>query len=439
MKILNLPGSLGETTEERTGQSKGESFMSKVVDYFLKYVAFDTQSAEEAATVPSTEKQFALARLLAEQLKNIGVRDVSMSEHGYVYGTIPANGDYNCQTVGFLAHMDTSPDCPDENVRPRLIKNYDGKDILLNKPLGVKMTTEMFPFLKNYVGKDLITTDGTTLLGADDKAGIAEIMTMAETLLTHPEIPHGTIKIAFTPDEEVGHGVDFFDVPGWGADVAYTVDGGAWGEMEYETFNAAAMKVTVHGSNIHPGSAKNKMKNSILIGMEFESMLPENEKPQYTEKYEGFFHLNSIGGNVENTTLHYIVRDHDRTRFEERKALGKKIGEFLNAKYGEGTVDVEITDTYYNMAEKIHPHMYLMDVAAEAFKELGVETPVISPVRGGTDGSRLSYMGLPCPNLCTGGHNYHGKYEFICIQSMEKTVKLLLKIAEKFTKVEKKA
>ena len=335
--------------------------------------------------------------------------------------------------------MDTSPDCPDENVRPQLVKHYDGKDITLNKALGVKMTTKMFPFLKNYVGQDLITTDGTTLLGADDKAGIAEIMTMAETLLTHPEIPHGTIKIAFTPDEEVGHGVDFFDVPGWGADVAYTVDGGAWGEMEYETFNAASMKVTIHGSNIHPGSAKNKMKNSILIGLEFQSMLPENEKPQYTEKYEGFFHLNQIGGNVENTTLHYIVRDHDMTRFEERKALGNKIGEFLNAKYGEGTVEVEIADTYYNMAEKIRPHMYLMDVAAEAFKELGIETPVINPVRGGTDGSRLSYMGLPCPNLCTGGHNYHGKYEFICIQSMEKTVELLLKIAEKFTKVEKQA
>ena len=335
--------------------------------------------------------------------------------------------------------MDTSPDCPDENVRPQLVKHYDGKDITLNKALGVKMTTKMFPFLKNYVGQDLITTDGTTLLGADDKAGIAEIMTMAETLLTHPEIPHGTIKIAFTPDEEVGHGVDFFDVPGWGADVAYTVDGGAWGEMEYETFNAASMKVTIHGSNIHPGSAKNKMKNSILIGLEFQSMLPENEKPQYTEKYEGFFHLNQIGGNVENTTLHYIVRDHDMTRFEERKALGNKIGEFLNAKYGEGTVEVEIADTYYNMAEKIRPHMYLMDVAAEAFKELGIETPAINPVRGGTDGSRLSYMGLPCPNLCTGGHNYHGKYEFICIQSMEKTVELLLKIAEKFTKVEKQA
>ena len=410
-----------------------------LVERFLKYVSFDTQSNEESGVTPSTPGQMVFARFLKEELEALGLEEITLDENGYLFATLPANIDKSVPVVGFIAHMDTSPDMSGKDVSPRIVENYDGKDIVLNKPLGVKMTTKMFPFLKNYVGQDLITTDGTTLLGADDKAGIAEIMTMAETLLTHPEIPHGTIKIAFTPDEEVGHGVDFFDVPGWGADVAYTVDGGAWGEMEYETFNAASMKVMIHGSNIHPGSAKNKMKNSILIGMEFQSMLPENEKPQYTEKYEGFFHLNHIGGNVENTTLHYIVRDHDMTRFEERKALGNKIGEFLNAKYGEGTVEVEIADTYYNMAEKIRPHMYLMDVAAEAFKELGIETPAINPVRGGTDGSRLSYMGLPCPNLCTGGHNYHGKYEFICIQSMEKTVELLLKIAEKFTKVEKQA
>ena len=410
-----------------------------LVERFLKYVSFDTQSNEESGVTPSTPGQMVFARFLKEELEALGLEEITLDENGYLFATLPANIDKSVPVVGFIAHMDTSPDMSGKDVSPRIVENYDGKDIVLNKPLGVKMTTEMFPFLKNYVGQDLITTDGTTLLGADDKAGIAEIMTMAETLLTHPEIPHGTIKVAFTPDEEVGHGVDFFDVPGWGADVAYTVDGGAWGEMEYETFNAASMKVMIHGSNIHPGSAKNKMKNSILIGMEFQSMLPENEKPQYTEKYEGFFHLNNIGGNVENTTLHYIVRDHDMTRFEERKALGNKIGEFLNAKYGEGTVEVEIADTYYNMAEKIRPHMYLMDVAAEAFKELGIETPAINPVRGGTDGSRLSYMGLPCPNLCTGGHNYHGKYEFICIQSMEKTVELLLKIAEKFTKVEKQA
>ena len=402
--------------------------MSKVVDYFLKYVAFDTQSAEDAGTVPSTQKQFALAKLLSEQLKNIGVKDVSMSEHGYVYGTIPANGDYNCQTVGFLAHMDTSPDCPDENVRPQLVKHYDGKDIILNKALGVKMTTKMFPFLKNYVGQDLITTDGTTLLGADDKAGIAEIMTMAETLLTHPEIPHGTIKIAFTPDEEVGHGVDFFDVPGWGADVAYTVDGGAWGEMEYETFNAASMKVTIHGSNIHPGSAKNKMKNSILIGLEFQSMLPENEKPQYTEKYEGFYHLDALNGDIERAVADYIIRDHSREKFEQKKALFEKAGAFLNEKYGEGTVEIELKDSYYNMKEIIEDHMELIDHAMEAMREAGVE-PVVVPIRGGTDGARLSYMGLPCPNLCTGGHNFHGRFEYICIESMEAVVRILLNLA----------
>lgn len=411
--------------------------MSKVVDNFLKYVAFDTKSEEGQPTVPSTEKQFNLAKLLAEQLKNIGAQDVSMSDHGYVYGTIPATVEADCPVVGFLAHMDTSPDISGENVRPQLIKNYDGKDIVLNKNKGIHMTTKDFPYLNNYIGKDLITTDGTTLLGADDKAGIAEIMTMAEILLSNPDIPHGTIKVAFTPDEEVGHGVDFFDVPGWGADVAYTVDGGAWGEMEYETFNAAYMKVTIHGRNIHPGSAKGKMVNSMLIAMEFQGMLPEAEKPQYTEMYEGFFHLNGMSGDVEETTLRYIVRDHDMASFERRKELGKQIGAFLNQKYGEGTVVVDIEDNYYNMAEKIRPHMYLMDVAADAFKELGVDTPVVKPVRGGTDGSRLSYMGLPCPNLCTGGHNYHGKYEFICIQSMESTVELLLKIAQKFKDVKK--
>ena len=411
----------------------------RAYERFLNYVPVWTTSDETSDTVPSADRELVLARMLVEEMKGLGIADARVDDKGYVYGHIPATpGCEDKPSLGLVAHMDTVADASGENIKPQIIENYDGKDVVL-KGSGDILKVDEFPYLAELKGRTLITTDGTTLLGADDKAGIAEIMTMAETLLTHPEIPHGTIKIAFTPDEEVGHGVDFFDVPGWGADVAYTVDGGAWGEMEYETFNAASMKVTIHGSNIHPGSAKNKMKNSILIGLEFQSMLPENEKPQYTEKYEGFFHLNHIGGNVENTTLHYIVRDHDMTRFEERKALGNKIGEFLNAKYGEGTVEVEIADTYYNMAEKIRPHMYLMDVAAEAFKELGIETPAINPVRGGTDGSRLSYMGLPCPNLCTGGHNYHGKYEFICIQSMEKTVELLLKIAEKFTKVEKQA
>ena len=411
--------------------------MSKVVDYLLKYVEFDTQSQPETKVCPSTDKQFELAKYLKNQMEEMGVQNVSMSDRCYVYGTIPATCDADCPTVGFLAHMDTSCDYPDDPTRPQIVKNYDGGDILLNKETGVVMSPSMFPFLKNYIGQDLITTDGNTLLGADDKAGIAEIMCMAEYLLAHPEIPHGTIKIAFTPDEEIGHGVDFFDVPGWGADVAYTVDGGAWGSMEYETFNAAGLKVIIHGQNIHPGSAKGKMVNSVLIGMEYESMLPTFDKPQFTEGYEGFFHLNNMSGCVEETVLNYIVRDHDMAKFEERKALAKKVGDFLNEKYGAGTVEVIINDSYYNMAEKIRPHMFLLDIAAEAFKELGVEAPVISPVRGGTDGSRLSYMGLPSPNLCTGGHNFHGKYEFVCIQSMEKIVELLIKIATKFKDVKK--
>jgi len=411
--------------------------MSKVVDYLLKYVEFDTQSQPETKVCPSTDKQFELAKYLKNQMEEMGLKDVSMSDRCYVYGTIPATCDADCPTVGFLAHMDTSCDYPDDPTRPQIVKNYDGGDIILNKENGIVMSPAMFPFLKNYIGQDLITADGNTLLGADDKAGIAEIMCMAEYLLAHPEIPHGTIKVAFTPDEEIGHGVDFFDVPGWGADVAYTVDGGAWGSMEYETFNAAGLKVIIHGQNIHPGSAKGKMVNSVLVGMEYESMLPSFDKPQNTEGYEGFFHLNNMSGCVEETVLNYIVRDHDMAKFEERKALAQKVGDFLNAKYGEGTVEVIINDSYYNMAEKIRPHMYLLDIAAEAFKELGVDAPVISPVRGGTDGSRLSYMGLPCPNLCTGGHNYHGKYEFVCIQSMEKIVELLIKIATKFKDVKK--
>lgn len=411
--------------------------MSKVVDYFLKYASYDTQSASDTKINPSTDKQFELAKYLKNQLEEIGVQDVSMSDRCYVYGTIPATVEADCPVVGFLAHMDTSPDYPDDPTHPQIIKNYDGGDVILNKENGVVLSPDMFPFMKNYVGQDLITADGNTLLGADDKAGIAEIMCMAEYLVNHPEIPHGTIKVAFTPDEEIGHGVDNFDVEGWGADVAYTVDGGAWGSMEYETFNAASLRVIVHGQNIHPGSAKGKMKNSVQIAMEFESMLPAFDKPQYTEMYEGFFHLNNMEGNVEKTTLNYIIRDHDMSLFEGRKALVNDVAAFLNAKHGAGTVEVIMKDSYYNMAEKIRPHMYLLDIAAEAFKELGIDTPEIAPVRGGTDGARLSYKGLPCPNLCTGGHNYHGKYEFICIQSMEKTVELLIRIAQKFKDIKK--
>ena len=410
--------------------------MSKVVDYFLKYASYDTQSAGDTKINPSTDKQFELAKYLKNQLEEIGVQDVSMSDRCYVYGTIPATVEADCPTIGFLAHMDTSPDYPDDPTNPQIITNYDGGDIKLGDTEFV-LSPSMFPFMKDYIGQDLITADGHTLLGADDKAGIAEIMCMAEYLINHPEIPHGTIKVAFTPDEEIGHGVDNFDVEGFGADFAYTVDGGAWGSMEYETFNAASLRVFVHGQNIHPGSAKAKMKNSVQIAMEFDNMLPAFDRPQYTEMYEGFFHLNNMEGNVENTVMNYIIRDHSMEIFENRKALVKQVVAFLNAKYGEGTVEINMNDSYYNMAEKILPHMFLLDIAAEAFKELGIDTPVVTPVRGGTDGARLSYRGLPCPNLCTGGHNYHGKYEFICIQSMEKTVELLIKIAQKFKDVKK--
>ena len=409
----------------------------RAYERLLNYVRVHTTSDENSGTHPSAEREFDLARQLVDEMKALGMEDAHVDEHCYVYGTLPATpGCEDQHALGLIAHMDTADDASGENVQPVVWENYNGGDVTL-PATGMVMKPSVFPFLTSMKGETLITSDGTTLLGADDKAGIAEIMTMAEYFMAHPEIPHGTIKIAFTPDEEVGHGVDFFDVPGWGADVAYTVDGGAFGEMEYETFNAASMSVTIHGQNIHPGSAKGKMKNAILIGLEFQSMLPEAEKPQYTEMYEGFYHLNGISGNVEETVLKYIVRDHDKEIFESRKAMGHTIADFLNKKYGEGTVVVETSDTYYNMAEKIRPHMYLMDIAAEAFKELGVDTPNVRPVRGGTDGSRLSYMGLPCPNLCTGDHNAHGKYEFVCIQSMEQTVELLIKIAEKFKDVKK--
>ena len=403
--------------------------MSKVVDYFLKYVAFDTQSAEDAGTVPSTEKQFALAKLLSEQLKNIGVKDVSMSEHGYVYGTIPANGDYNCQTVGFLAHMDTSPDCPDENVRPQLVKHYDGKDITLNKALGVKMTTKMFPFLKNYVGQDLITTDGTTLLGADDKAGIAEIMTMAETLLTHPEIPHGTIKVAFTPDEEVGSGADLFDLDYFKARFAYTVDGDYEGEVAYENFNAASASFEINGVNVHPGEAKDIMINAALVGCEIASLLPENETPAHTEGREGFYHLTDFSGDIAHAKVNYIVRDHDKATFEKRLDTLRGIEKKMNEKYHADTVKLNIQHSYSNMLEVIEKNEYVVAIAKKAIKNVGLE-PVSLPVRGGTDGARLSFMGLPCPNLGTGGYGFHGPFEHISVEGIDTAVSVIKEIVK---------
>lgn len=405
--------------------------MSDVLKHFLKYISFDTQSKDEVEAVPSTEKQRLLAQELAAELRAMKAEEVMVDEHSYVYATIPATVEKPLPVLGFISHMDTSPAYSGAGVKPQIIKNYDGTDILMNQETGLTMKVSDFPDLLKYKGQDIITTDGTTLLGADDKAGVAEIMTMAEFLLSHPEIPHGTIRIGFTPDEEVGRGADFFDVKGFGADVAYTVDGGGLGELEYENFNAASAKVQINGTSIHPGSSKGKMKNALLIAMEFHNMLPVFENPMYTEGYEGFFHLDSMDGTVEHARMDYIIRDHSKGKFEEKKALIKGIEEYLNRRYGAGTVELLLKDSYYNMKEKIEPHMYLIDIARSAMEDLGIE-PQVTPIRGGTDGARLSYMGLPCPNLCTGGYNFHGKFEFIPVQSMEKVVELLLKMIEKF-------
>lgn len=409
-----------------------EQILKKTIDNFLRYVKIDTQSSEESESTPSTMKQHNLAKLLAEELKNMGAEGIIYdTEHCYVYATIPASqGCENASVLGFIAHMDTSPAVTDTNVKPRVVENYDGQDIVLNTAENIVMKVSDFPELLSYVGKDLIVTDGTTLLGADDKAGIAEIMAMAEYFLSNPDVPHGKIRIGFTPDEEVGRGADYFDVELFGADYAYTVDGGPLGELEYENFNAAGATLKVFGRSVHPGSAKGKMKNAILIAQEFQSMLPVFQNPMYTEKYEGFFHLDSIKGDVEEVVADYIIRDHDKDLFEEKKNLFLQTADFLNKKYGEGTVVVEMDDSYYNMREVLEPHMHLVDNAAEAMKELGIE-PIVSPIRGGTDGARLSFMGLPCPNLCTGGENFHGRYEFACVQSMEKITELLISIISK--------
>ena len=407
--------------------------MKSVVERFLKYVKYDTQSLEDMDTVPSTEKQLKLASVLAGELKEIGVLNVRTDEHGFVYGTIPATIDKKLPVLGFIAHMDTSNAISGKDVNPRIVENYDGKDIVLNEELKITMDTSQYPALEKYTGQDLIVTDGTTLLGADDKAGIAEIMFMAETLLTHPEIPHGTIQIGFTPDEEVGRGVDFFDVEGFGADFAYTIDGGELGEIEYENINAAAAKIVIQGTSIHPGSAKGKMINALLLAMEFQNMLPVEQNPMYTENYEGFFMLSSLEGSVDTAKASYIIRDHDKAKFEEKKVRFQKIADYLNDKYGAGTVKVSIKDSYYNMKEMIEPHIHLIENARKAMEELGVE-PIVVPIRGGTDGARLSYMKLPCPNLCTGGNNFPGRYEYISIQSMEKITEVLLKIIDLYTK-----
>ena len=406
--------------------------MSKVLDRFLHYVSFDTQSMDDQEQVPSTEKQLALAKALKEELEAMGASQVRMSEHGYVYAVIPATADHPVRSFGFVAHMDTAPAMSGKNVKPRIVERYDGQDLVLNEEKKIVMRVKDFPGMLDCVGKDLIVTDGTTLLGADDKAGVAEIMTMAEFFLSHPEIPHGKICIGFTPDEEVGRGADFFDVEHFGAEAAYTVDGGPVGELEYENFNAASGKVDICGRGVHPGSAKGAMVNALLVGMEFQSMLPAFENPMYTEGYEGFFHLDQMAGDVESAHLEYIIRDHDRKTFEKKKALFEEVSRYLNVKYGEGTVLTAVKDSYYNMKEQIEPdHLYLIDTAKEAMKSLDIK-PLVSPIRGGTDGARLSYMGLPCPNLSTGGYNFHGRYEFIPVQSLEQMVEVLKKIVTLF-------
>lgn len=401
--------------------------MNPIVARFLHYVSMDTQSEESSETCPSTPKQRLLGKALVEEMRQMGIEDARIDEYGYVYGTIPGNPAL--PTVGLIAHMDTSPDASGENVRARIVP-YTGEDICLNEEKGIYLRQGDYPGLKNHIGKHLIVTDGTTLLGADDKAGIAEIMSAADMLMKL-RMSHCTVKIAFTPDEEIGRGADRFDVERFGADYAYTVDGGSLGELEYENFNAASAKVVVHGRNIHPGSAKNQMVNSQLIAMELQSLLPAAQRPEHTQDYEGFFHLTDITGTVEETTLRYIIRDHDMSAFREKKALLENIAAFLNQKYGAGTVELTLKDSYYNMREKILPCMYVVDRAKEAMVNAGI-TPKVVPIRGGTDGARLSYMGLPCPNLCTGGENYHSRFEYIPVEDMEKCTQMLIQIATTF-------
>lgn len=399
----------------------------RAYERFLKYISIDTQSDEASSNCPSTKSQIEFGKIIADDMKHIGIKDVFVDENGYVYGEIPCTkGMENSDVIGFIAHMDTSPSYIGSNINPKIIENYNGKDIVLNNEKSIVMKTDMFSHLKSYVGKSLIVTDGTTLLGADDKAGISEILTAAEVIINN-NIPHGTIKIAFTPDEEIGRGADLFDVKRFNADYAYTVDGGGIGELEYENFNAASAEIKVHGINIHPGEAKNKMKNASLLAMEFNSMIPKAETPAHTEGYEGFYHLCHINGNEETASLSYIIRDHDKNKFEFRKNTIENIGKFLNGLYGQGIFEISIKDSYYNMREKIEPCMHIVDKVAKAMKECGVE-PIIKPIRGGTDGARLSFMGLPCPNISTGGHNFHGKFEYIPIESMDKIVEVIVKI-----------
>ena len=399
-----------------------------IVDRFIKYARIDTQSDESSTQTPSTQKQFNLAKEVEKEAVEMGLSDVSLDNNCYLMATLPANTRKDVPVIGFIAHFDTSPDMSGENVNPRIVKNYDGKDILLNESKKVTMSPVDFPELLHHVGEDIIVTDGTTLLGADDKAGIAEIMSAMQYLLDHPEIEHGKIRIGFTPDEEIGRGADKFDVAKFGAEWAYTIDGGELGELEFENFNAASAKIDIQGRNVHPGYAKNKMINALHVSNELIAMLPEHERPERTEGYEGFFHLISQSGTVEEVQLSFIIRDHDHAKFEERKSLMMNVVERLNKKYGNRLI-LDMKDQYYNMREKVEPVMHVVDYAARAMEEVGVK-PHIRPIRGGTDGARLSFMGLPCPNIFAGGMNFHGRYEFLPIPSLRKASQVIVKIAE---------
>ena len=397
----------------------------EIVDRFLKYVSFDTQSSEESETTPSTDKQWALARYLEQELKDLGFEDVELDEHAYLYATLPANTTKKVPTIGFIAHMDTSPDCSGANVRPRIVENYDGGDIVLSE--GIVSSPQKFPELLSHVGEDLIVTDGTTLLGADDKAGIAEIVSACVWLMEHPEVEHGNIRIAFNPDEEIGMGAHKFDVEKFGCDFAYTMDGSEVGEIEFENFNAASAKIAITGCSVHPGYAKGKMINAGRVATELVSLLPEQETPEHTEGYEGFFHLTSINGSCEKANLSFIIRDHDRQRFEERKNQMREVVEAINNKYGAGVAELELKDQYYNMREKVEPMMYIIDIAKEAIAQAGM-TPKVRAIRGGTDGAQLSFRGLPCPNIFAGGINFHGPYEFCPVQSLERAMQTIINI-----------
>ena len=400
-----------------------------LVERFLKYVSFDTQSDENSETTPSSPKQMVFAKYLQGELTTLGFEDVDLDEHGYLYATLPANTEKAVSVIGFIAHMDTSPDMSGANVTPRIVSKYDGSDIVLNEADGIILSPRQYPELLKHQGEDLIVTNGHSLLGADDKAGIAEIVSAMVYLKEHPEIKHGKIRVAFNPDEEIGMGAHKFDVQKFGCEFAYTMDGGEVGELEYENFNAASAKVHVKGVNVHPGTAKNKMINSMRVANEFITLMPKSEVPECTEGYEGFYHLIGMKGEVENTTLNYIIRDHDRSIFEQRKQNMLAWAEQLNEKYGKGTVSVELKDQYYNMREKVEPVKHIIDIAFKAMEEAGV-TPVIHAIRGGTDGAQLSFKGLPCPNIFAGGMNMHGRFEYVPIQSMEKAKNVIIKICE---------